>query len=365
MINAKPTTWMPLYVGDYLRDTGHLTVIEHGAYLLLIMHAWSRGGALPVDESRLRGIAKMTPTQWRKSRKTLLDFFKREAEKYSHHRIDKELSTTADLIEKRSKAGRTGGLASSNRRVLLEANTQANQQQVASVLLEQSSTPVHTQTPITSSLRSDGAQVDLLGPVPVPPEDERKTRRLHLWREAKRVLGELGFRSDPAPFIGKLLKLAKDSELVVLAALAAAEQEKPADPGPWLIASVNRRAEPEADDPYGILAWIAKQPDVVRERIDGDRFGPCINDFPAEDMAMEIVTAADLPARRWNWDPFGVWLREGVIRTDAPIEAIRAQARRMRGAGDEVRSLAVFDQAVRDATERDYRLGRLTRAAGD
>lgn len=32
--------WMPLYIGDFIADTAHLSAEETGAYILLIMHYW-------------------------------------------------------------------------------------------------------------------------------------------------------------------------------------------------------------------------------------------------------------------------------------------------------------------------------------
>ena len=99
--------WMPFYVGDYLADTSHLTTIEHGAYLLLIMHYW-RVGSLPTDERQLQRITRMTRREWTEARENVLGFFD---EKLQHSRIETELEKTKTRIEKRRISGRLGGTA--------------------------------------------------------------------------------------------------------------------------------------------------------------------------------------------------------------------------------------------------------------
>ena len=39
---AKTGIWMPVYIGDYLRDTQDLSAEEHGVYFLLLMHYWQK-----------------------------------------------------------------------------------------------------------------------------------------------------------------------------------------------------------------------------------------------------------------------------------------------------------------------------------
>lgn len=105
--------YMPLYVSDYLADAGHLSTFEHGAYLLLIMNYWQRGGPLPNDEKQLARIARVTMPQWRKIAPTVTRFFVSQGDFFVHHRIDRELSR---VLAKSLKA-REAGLASVERRL--------------------------------------------------------------------------------------------------------------------------------------------------------------------------------------------------------------------------------------------------------
>ena len=100
--------WMPLYVGDYIADTAHLSTVEHGAYLLLMMHYWSKS-SLPNDDKLLARIAKLTAAQWQKIRPVIQPFFQ---DGWKHKRIEFELTEAARI----SAAGRAGGKASGQAR---------------------------------------------------------------------------------------------------------------------------------------------------------------------------------------------------------------------------------------------------------
>jgi uncharacterized protein YdaU (DUF1376 family) len=108
--------WMPLYVGDYLGDTGHLTTTQHGAYLLLMMHYW-RKGELPDDDKQLSKITKLPLKVWIEYRETLQAFFH---DGWHHKRIDAEIYKTETISEKRKAAGFKGGIRSALARMKTE-----------------------------------------------------------------------------------------------------------------------------------------------------------------------------------------------------------------------------------------------------
>jgi uncharacterized protein YdaU (DUF1376 family) len=113
---------MPLYIADYLADTGHMSTVEHGAYLLLIMHYWQNSG-LPSDDAKLARVCRLPLKQWMEIRPTIADLFGLD---WHHGRIDSELAKAEDTISKRSAAGKAAAYARHNKR---SANAPSNAQQ--------------------------------------------------------------------------------------------------------------------------------------------------------------------------------------------------------------------------------------------
>lgn len=93
--------WMPFYVDDYLADTRDLTLMQRGAYLLLVVEYWKRGG-LPSDEGKLIRLAGMQSKEWAENRDALAELFEHPG--WKHKRTDAELARVVEISEKRKNA---------------------------------------------------------------------------------------------------------------------------------------------------------------------------------------------------------------------------------------------------------------------
>lgn len=105
---AEHDTWMPLYIGDYLKDTMMLTLRESGAYLHLIMAYWVNKGPLPDDDDKLSSITKSSQSDWFAIRKTISKYFVIKNGFWHHGRIDEELTKASKITQDRKNAGLKG-----------------------------------------------------------------------------------------------------------------------------------------------------------------------------------------------------------------------------------------------------------------
>jgi len=111
----KTDIWMPIYLGDYMKDTHRLSTEEHGAYLLLLMELWISNGILkknPLVLSRLvrTDIRNFESVIW----PALEDYFVIEGNPevghfISHNRLNEELFKSRERRIKASENGKRGG----------------------------------------------------------------------------------------------------------------------------------------------------------------------------------------------------------------------------------------------------------------
>jgi len=95
---------MPMFWGDLLANTLHLSAEEAGAYLFLIAHAWEHQALVPRD--RAQRIARISNFRWPKVRPQVQQFFNTsiDANNWLHERVKAELARAAELSNKRKDA---------------------------------------------------------------------------------------------------------------------------------------------------------------------------------------------------------------------------------------------------------------------
>ncbi len=103
--------YLPLWTGDYLKDTRHLTTKQHGAYLLLLMEAWQRPTCrLPDDDLLLARLTSTTRREWATMKPTVMAFWAldRRSKEWVQKRLRKERMYVADRNKKQSDRSRSG-----------------------------------------------------------------------------------------------------------------------------------------------------------------------------------------------------------------------------------------------------------------
>lgn len=114
-----------LYIGDYQRDTAHLSVTEHGAYLLMLQHYYATEKPLPTGKALHRMLRAQDKAEREAIDAVAAQFWRETEQGLVNDRADAEITkagaqaetnrTIALAREAKRKAAREGNERSTNR----------------------------------------------------------------------------------------------------------------------------------------------------------------------------------------------------------------------------------------------------------
>lgn len=102
--------WYARYAGDYMQDTAHLSLVEHGAYTLLLDQYYGSEKPLPSDMVSLYRICRAFSTDEQKAVDSVAEqYFPVNGDGLRHNRrADREIEKRNAISHKRSMAGVIG-----------------------------------------------------------------------------------------------------------------------------------------------------------------------------------------------------------------------------------------------------------------
>jgi uncharacterized protein YdaU (DUF1376 family) len=217
---VKTDIWMPVFIGDYLADTMHLSTEQHGAYLLLLFHLWRRG-SLRDEDAVLAKISGLGESAWSMHRPVLAEFFKIHDGLWQHGRVEKEKARVAATKQSKAKKAKLAassrwskGDASSIAQAMLgDADSDSDSDSDLKPILPQRP----DEEPQVPPLRSCGAPVgmtSLFGPETVPSglehfsSQEKASSGLEFFSSQEKASSELELFASQERFSSSRKKVA-------------------------------------------------------------------------------------------------------------------------------------------------------------
>jgi uncharacterized protein YdaU (DUF1376 family) len=99
---------LPFFPEKFFADAAHLSWEERGAYLILLSHAWVRGGSLPNDDRQLRLLVGCGIRKWHAMSAAVLSFWKlAEDGRWHQKRLDEEWQRANARLERVPQSDQT------------------------------------------------------------------------------------------------------------------------------------------------------------------------------------------------------------------------------------------------------------------
>ena len=173
--------WIALYPSDYLADTAHLGLTEHGIYWRLLLHYYQHGSPLPGDLDKIcRIIMASTPEERRTVEYILTEYFiltpnHDGGRVWRHARADMEIKSSMDRRDLAMRRGLAGGKATRDKWQGLKQGLKPSPSIASSMA---SSTPSTSTSTSTSTTTSEEEKSSKSLEACVPPSPKKRATRL-------------------------------------------------------------------------------------------------------------------------------------------------------------------------------------------
>lgn len=273
----KVDAWMPLWIGDYQKDTTRLGLAEHGAYLKLLMDSWVNGPPAD-DDGELCRILGCLPAEWRKIRPKIAPFFRIVGGVWTHKRLEAEKAGAAERSGKAASKARQAAEARWHREKGGGHTSPKPPEPMPQAMLQAlpGAMPVHMHeqcpSPVTCSV----------------PSEQGATPDQRAWREAVLLLTANGRMTEKAArsFFGKLLSVHKLEPYRLAPSILKAQNTGTQDPQGYLTGCAKALASqgPDAPPSPNVAEW---DDDVWRSALsrfrDRGAWGETMGPRPGED----------------------------------------------------------------------------------
>ena len=106
MAKLDVNIWMPLYIGDLMRDTAGMDAEMIGSVVLLYLRIWSKDGPLPDNNEKLGRICQMPADRFAEIREEISFLFDVKDGEWTHDFLLAERAKWVAARRRKSEAAR-------------------------------------------------------------------------------------------------------------------------------------------------------------------------------------------------------------------------------------------------------------------